>query len=140
MVKLHILNIDALTNVYLVANTPAYLFRHFRNNETVQNFADSHSVAQLASEINRVSALTVPERNIRDIVSAYSSIVGLTFKNPADVLKVLENVEFNRILWGDRILSLWEPYPTYVTTMDVEPSVQTKTGTLKLEITSQAIG
>lgn len=108
----HMLNVEALANVYWVSNTPAYLFRHYRNNPTVQEFAEIHSVEQLVSFIAQVANTELAKRKIEDIVLAYASIVGLTFKNPSIVKKKTRKLSFERIYWGDAILRLWEPYPT----------------------------
>lgn len=129
MANLDILNIDALANIYIVANTPSYLLRHFKNNQSVQQFADMHSAEELAEAIARVSSIAISDRTMDDIVVAYAAIVGLTFKNASKVEAVTATLDFHNIHWGRKILFLWEPYPTVEATMDtprklpVEPNM-----------------
>lgn len=117
MANLNILNIDALANIYMVANTPSYLFRHYRNNSSVQDFADAHSIEELVAEIRRVSSIELTKRTVDDIAVAYAAVVGLTFKDAPLVKAAIADVDFSKILWAQRILFLWEPYPTVDATL-----------------------
>ncbi len=134
MANLNILNVDALANIYMVANTPSYLFRHYRNNSSVQDFADAHSIEELAAEIQRVSSIALDQRTVDDIAVAYAAVVGLTFKDAAQVDAVIANLDFSKILWAQRILFLWEPYPTVEATLNMvtESGVVTPTPTMSV--------
>lgn len=137
MANLSILNVDALANIYMVANTPSYLFRHYRNNSSVQDFADAHSGEDLVAEIKRVSAISLSERTVDDIAVAYAAVVGLTFKEAPGVKALVENVDLSRILWAERILFLWEPYPTVDLTMEMTSESAAVTSAAVMTVTTQ---
>lgn len=120
MANLKILNLEALETIYLVANTPSYLLRHYRNNQSVQSFANLHSIDELVSEIDRVSSLDISSRTLEDIVGAYSAIVALTFKSSDEIERASNKLSFENILWAEQILYLWEPEPTVEAVLTVE--------------------
>lgn len=123
MVNFSQLNIKELARWYYFANTPAYLFRHYRSDETLQAFANSHTVDELAEEVVRIAQGDPQTRSIHEIVIAYASLVAMTFKNVREVREALAPHDLGSLAWAHRILNLWEPYPTISETMELSSPV-----------------
>jgi len=119
MVNIEALNFESLAKWYYFANTPSYLFRHFRNDESLQQFADHHTVDELAKAVFDIASVKAENRAIKDIVLAYSCVVGLTFKNAREVHDALAGRDIASIVWANRIMNMWTPYPTVVETMEL---------------------
>ena len=100
-----LLNLEELRRLYAFANTPAYLFRRFRRDESVKRLADAVSLPELVSEIKEVDGN--PERSLDDVVSAYAALVAATHKNPARTRPALESLVVSNLDWIGSIIELW---------------------------------
>lgn len=131
MTHLQFLRFDQLARIYLVSNTPSYLYRHFKADSTVQDLARLNSPLDLASTLGEIAAIDPNERTLRQIVSAYASIVALTFKQPREVFDAVADIRLSSIVWGDKILNLWNASETttQVTEVVVPPKIVTPTPT-----------
>ena len=99
------IDLKPLIDAYLFANTPMYLYRHFRNNASLQELAERTSIQILVAEYDR---RTVKEtRSIEDIVVAYSTLIAITFLKYQRALEVFENLGLSRLDWGDEIRSIF---------------------------------
>lgn len=94
------LNEVELTRIYLVANTPSYLYRHYRVEETVQALA-KYDVSQLLSALNETAA---ENRTLKQVVVSYAILVALTFKNPDEVRRAM-NQDLHGLTWAEEILA-----------------------------------
>ena len=110
---------DALARWYYFANTPAYLYRHYRENCSVQEFADENSISGLIETVLEITAIDTSTRTINQVVIAYAALVGLTFKNVREVRESLRGKDLDSLVWAQRILNLWSPYPTISETMEI---------------------
>jgi hypothetical protein len=70
------LNVDSLTRAYAFANTPAYLYRHFRGDDSVQAIARDVHPDALVEVYNRVNLRHL--KDIGDVVLAYAAMVALS--------------------------------------------------------------
>ena len=136
-----LLNWRELERVYAVANTPGYIVRHYRADETVQRLARSHSATELLEIADRTLSRSKSGRKVRDVTTAYAALVALTFKNPD--LKVATAAASLPLQWASSIVGSWirDAVPTETITLKVpqkiEPPVPTKnsvsTTTVELE-------
>jgi len=105
-VNLNLLNTQELAGAYVAANTASYLFRRFRAESSVLDFARAHSAQELAAHAANIAA-NVEHANLIAVVSAYAAVVALTFKEPQDVTAALAGKSLDRLEWADLILRLW---------------------------------
>lgn len=98
------LNLRQLGRIYLLANIPSYLYRHYRANPTVQDFAKKNTVSDLFSMVARIGRRE--DRTLDEITQAYAALVALTFKNSQDVKSARAQVSLDGINWAEDILAL----------------------------------
>lgn len=108
MINTRPLNFNQLARIYLVSNTPPYLYKHFRSDFSVQEFAKLNTLDDLAQELGRIAAINPTDRTLQQIVIAYACVVGLTFKKPRDVAIATVDMPLDTVVWANRILALWE--------------------------------
>lgn len=95
-----------LVRVYMVANTPAYLYRKLLSEESVAELAAANSVEQLIDFILRVDESQ--ERSVEDVAGAYGAVVALTLKDSQRVIEALEDVRLENLEWVEAVLRIWD--------------------------------
>jgi hypothetical protein len=105
MIEIGSETISILEKVYVVANTPSYVYRHFRAEEGVQTLGKIYDSRRLVEHIVEIERKE--ERTLGDIISAYAATVALTFKNIGEVKEVMRDLRIERVEWAVKILSLW---------------------------------
>ena len=105
MVDRSLLNLEELRRIYVFANTPAYLFRRYRGDESVKALADAASLTELISEIKEVDGN--PERSFDDVVSAYAALVAATHKDQAPTRAAFESLVISNLDWTASIIEIW---------------------------------
>lgn len=113
------LNFNQLARIYVMANTPSYLYRHYKADSSVREFAKLNTIEGLINIIREVAALTPENRKIEHIVLAYAAIVALTFKNPIEVIHNLADLSLESLFWAKEILSLWNSSQTTTQTIKI---------------------
>ena len=131
---------SSLASYYLLANTPTYLYRRFRESPTVQRLATEATAYQLVQSLLKIDKLK--QRNLSDVVTAYALTVALTFLEQRDVSKALRGKKVKNIEWVDRILKLGNQkmVPTARSEVLVKPRIVTSelwTGTMDPRLTSR---
>ena len=106
MITLAPTELDQLVPIYLVANTPAYLYRNLRKASAVQRLAETNIPMDLIDHILFVDRS--PERDLRDVVAAYASTIALTIQDSREVLRALQGLEVTNLEWVASILQLWD--------------------------------
>jgi hypothetical protein len=141
MIDLSILNEPQLARIYLVANTPAYLYRNYRADPSVWEIARRHTVDDLVS----FAVEHANERKLKDVVFAYAALVALSFKDQREVLDRTANVSFENLDWGRKLLELGRHEQTGNVKIEItvpprieqQPSTTSSsanTGTLSIEV------
>lgn len=95
---------DALAQVYLVANTPGYLFRRFRTSPLVQRLGASYPAHELANVIRNFIALGAP--TLKDSVTCCIAAAALASKSPSEVLQEISELPTQRSVWLSDLLQL----------------------------------
>ena len=106
MIQTSALNLERLGRIYLLAKIPSYLFRHFRADPSVQEFARNNTVADLFSLVAEVARQE--QRTLEQITQAYAALAALTFKNAREVREARAHVSLTGISWAEHILALAE--------------------------------
>ncbi len=105
MIDLTSLNIDRLTDIYLVSNTPSYLLKHFRREPSVQALAQANAVRDLFDYIVQVDRKE--GRSLQEVAAAYAAVVALTYCESPDVNLATTGVEVQALEWYQPILDRW---------------------------------
>ena len=127
MLNVSALNLEQLGMVYLVANTPSYLYRHFRLDSSIQEVARGSSVEELNAAIKEKLSIPTERRTIEDIVLIYALLVALTFKDQVEVERSITSIELTTVDWGKKILDIWKNSSgptTKVMNFRINPKVQ----------------
>jgi len=98
------INFENLIGIYLVSNTPAYLYKHFRSSTTIYELS-RESVIDLTSEYMSISSKV--EKNLEDIVKAYSIICAFTFKSSMEAEDFFSKADMDFLDWGEFIQKLF---------------------------------
>lgn len=98
------IELDHLVEIYMYANTPRYLYKHFRNSSAVQRLTTQHSPRELIDIFRRI--ILYESLSLRAVVSAYAVLMGLSFYEYKDTAYLLENIDSSHLVWGDEITDL----------------------------------
>ena len=95
-----------LTDIYIVANTPGYLYDAMRTSPVICDYLSKKDENELIKEFNiRVSTSV---SNISEIAEIYGIVVALTFKKGENIERffkyVKENIKFE---WFSKIAELY---------------------------------
>lgn len=102
MINLSALNENELARIYLVANTPSYLYRHYRSDQSVQEVSNQNSAMDLLLFARQIAQL--PNRTLRQVIQAYAGLVALTLKDVE--VRIDDRNSLQGLDWGEAILSL----------------------------------
>ncbi len=91
--------------VYLVSNTPLYLFKRLRRLPAVQQLAGALSGEQLAAEY--LSHAKAERRTPDDVATAYACLVAITHKDPPEAISSLRSLDLSDLNWGLVIRDLY---------------------------------
>ncbi len=107
MIELPDVNSREVKLIYLVANTPYYLYRRLRSTNTVEVLAQRYSAVELVSFIKSVDA--DEKRYMDQAALAYAAAVALTrHSDSAGVDQALGGQEaFSGLPWISEILRVW---------------------------------
>lgn len=97
------LNLVELRQAYMFANTPGYLVRRFLSDLSVRELTSNFALEDLLFALSEISDMRKEEREIDDIVVAYSCLIILG-QFPGYKRKALES-GISRVLdWVDEVL------------------------------------
>jgi hypothetical protein len=97
------IDMDRLSDIYLMANTPAYLFKHFRRESSLQSFAQNASTATLSDYLR--SLADRQQLELDEVVRAYAYLIALSLKEP-DGITCLESLPRLPLDWQGEITAL----------------------------------
>src|ERR1700760_2584573 len=78
------------------ANTPAYLYKHYRQDQTVYDLSKSYSIEDL---VNYLKDNLNNVKSIEDLVVVYATIISLTFKDEKDVKDIFIALKGSPLRW-----------------------------------------
>ncbi len=111
--KKHKIQIEELVPFFLFANTPYYLFKHFRESHSVQDFGETTSLAEIKGEI---TSLISDLRRTEDMILLYAYVISLCVHNSSESIEFLEKLrkEHSSIRWLPIITCLVENSQTNI--------------------------
>jgi hypothetical protein len=98
------INEEFLTDIVIVSNTPAYLFRRFRRDPSVQGLGQQLSEFQLAEAASYFG--TRAEKSFLDRVYVYAHLIALSFKHVQAIKEAIRQHLLPPIEWGTELLRL----------------------------------
>ena len=106
MAKISKETIENFLEIYIVSNTPFYLYKHFRLHPKIQQLSKEYSIEKLLAIISKIDQSK--KRAINTIVIAYIATVALTFYNTSSVHGVLKSFKVKNLDWFWDIIKVWE--------------------------------
>ena len=113
-----IINIDNLINYIGFANTPTYLYKHFKLDDSIANLSKEYSVQELKDTF--MSYIDKDGKNLTDVAILYSCIFALILKPVDDVYDIMKAMQFAPLRWADKISSLYLSSISF----DIEENIQ----------------
>jgi|GEM_PF-1244018 len=119
-----ILNMRELTARYLFANTPYYLYKHFKSENTIEDLSQKYSSEKLISLLDSILKEEIEE--IEDAVIIYAILISLTYKPYHDVKDFFKEIRSEQFEWFNEIATkyLSESIDTKYEDSDVKMSQQ----------------
>lgn len=100
------LNLQRFISNYVVANTPKYLYNHFRSNEVLFHLAKEYSITSLANNYREL--VNKQDRSLEDVVAAYVILVSLTFLPYSDGVKAFKKFALSKLDWGKDVFEIYK--------------------------------
>ncbi len=97
-------SLDDLKSKYLYANTPRYLFKHFRSSIPLQLLAIQNQPESLAREYNKIISPDI--KSLENIVLAYAILVAFSFLEYSKVRDIYSSLDVTKLKWGEDIKSI----------------------------------
>lgn len=91
--------------VYLVANTPLYLYKRLRRLQAVQRLGRSTDAKELLLEYSRLAA--TEERSPDDVAAAYGCLVAMTHQDPLEATPLLRSLNRSSLDWALALRDLY---------------------------------
>ncbi len=88
-------------SVYLVSNTPAYLYRHLRALPAVQQLACENDLSDLVSGFADIAARA--DRSAEDAALAYACLVAMSCLDRAPATQALLSLDASALPWGGQV-------------------------------------
>jgi hypothetical protein len=104
VIDLDDINKETVLRDYMLANTPAYLYRHLRLQPSVEAIARSATPQELTKAISSLD--TKHDRTAVDVAIAYAMLVALSFQNQSDVDQAIRDWHPRTLSWASHMLSI----------------------------------
>jgi hypothetical protein len=106
MIARSAVNLHALAEAYVLANTPGYLLRRLRGDALVGALSSDHTTSDIAAEIDAL--LRREQLSFDDVLFAYALVTALTLKDYNEAYPALSSLPIGRLEWGPGILRAWD--------------------------------
>lgn len=118
MIDLNNINLNAVGEHYMVANTPRYLYKHLRAEPGIQALALTSNPRELLSAISAIERKE--DRTADDIALAYAMIVALSFQDYRHVREAIAAWRPSILTWASHLLSIIEQTKIITNTQALE--------------------
>ena len=107
---------DSVIGVVLVANTPAYLFKHLRR--ILADISKEVSLDRLVKELRK--EISCPSQDVCDIAYSYALFVLMTYKPYPDVQRELHWIGASRHRWMEDIVMRYKQTARVSTAIEIK--------------------
>jgi hypothetical protein len=97
-----VLDRESLAQILAVANTPQYLYKHFRSDPSIEALSRTTTIEDLFLFVRQQA--TKRERTFEDSVLAYAALVAITYKPSNDIRAILDREGIPRFKWAHDII------------------------------------
>ena len=97
---------ENLKEVYLISNTPLYLFKNFVRDESIQELKLNHTTEELVQEFDEISNQEIEE--IDSLVYAYAIYISILLKNDSLTDSFIENEGNINFEWFTDLRNIYE--------------------------------
>lgn len=129
MNKKNILNsneLQDLKEIFLVANTPSYLYKNFRQNNSINRLSQKYKTQEL---ITYFESTAKSEKIVfDDVITIYALVVALSFKNYDEIKEFLIEMGKYRLEWLDEFKKNIISKVTITNTLTVDLQYKTPSG------------
>lgn len=104
-----ILDLDVLKEKLIFSNTPLYLYKHFRRNESIQELSKRYDSKTLIRIFGNI--MMSQNDDLISLVSVYSIIIALTFKEYSEVRQFFLTLDsYNNLKWSRELKEIFFSY------------------------------
>ncbi|MBL7068804.1 MAG: hypothetical protein ISS34_02995 [Candidatus Omnitrophica bacterium] len=122
----NILDTYALREILIFANTPMYLYRHFKQNISVRDLSKRHSSTDLIKYFEHI-VKQLP-RDLNTLIYVYASIIALTFKESPEAMKFFIKLDEYKFKWTRELkyiyISTHKSTHSYIKTIEPKMVIQ----------------
>jgi len=105
----------------MFADVPIYMYKHFRNNDSIINLSKSFSEKEIITEfniyINKVSM------EVKDTIVAYGILVGVTYLPYDDAIRIFNVLDLNKLEWGEFVRDYYINSYKPLTSVNIEAQI-----------------
>ena len=105
MIDLLETRIDSLSGIFVISNTPAYLFKHFRN--SLESVARKVPLDRIVAELRQETS-HCPSQDIHSTAYAYALFTMMTYWDYQDVSPELAWIRESGLRWIREIVDYYE--------------------------------
>jgi hypothetical protein len=109
------LNLESIKEIFILANIPMYIYKHFKEDSSIQFLSKKYSTNEFIDFYNKLTENEITE--LDDIVIIYSILMAISFKNYNEINQFFEDIKPIEIRWFNKlkeiIQSLAIPSETY---------------------------
>ncbi|PWK77910.1 hypothetical protein LX99_02795 [Mucilaginibacter oryzae] len=99
------LDLSTLMKYLSFANTPSYLYKHYKENDSIATLSSSYSTDAIVSDF--MAIVNTERRTIEDLTLLYSFIIALTFKPTEQVNFFFKQLKDAPLRWAEKIASIY---------------------------------
>lgn len=118
------ISIDDLSQIYLVANTPRYLFRHLREHHGVKWMSENFSIDELVAIYS--DNQRTKKRSVEHVALAYAALIALYYKSYEKVEPLLGALATSGLRWAPDVVDILRKTAKVVSVNSIQFSLPTK--------------
>jgi hypothetical protein len=105
------LNLDRLVGIYIDANTPAYLYKHFRSDPTVWELSKKMDAPTLMTIYSKIAAKN--DRTPREVALGYAALFAITLGGDYETAhRTLNQLRSYDLDWAPQIVAMFSARPS----------------------------
>lgn len=105
MISANDLNIDELAQIFILANTPNYLYKNYSSDPSINKLAEGYSSEDLITVFREINRKEIT--SCEDVVLFYSVIVALSKKPSKDVRELFKEMNGLSFRWAKQISEIY---------------------------------
>jgi len=112
------IDVESLCQIYLVSNTPRYLYKHLRSDPSVQWMAKNLSANQLVGLYTESQEGST--RSISEVAVAHAVLAALSHMSYGDIAPVLDSLPTAGLKWASELIDILKRTRIIIETVSFE--------------------